>query len=241
MTKSKIKMNPLYMEDSYLKEFKTKVKSVKDGKFIVLEQTAFYPNGGGQLHDTGILKKGEEEFKVIFVGKFSGEISHEVDHEGLQPGDEVTGIIDWDRRYKLMRMHSAAHVMSAVLYKETGALITGNQLNLDQTRIDFNLENFDREKLIETVNKANEVIKQNLPITVKFMPRKEVEADPSLQKLHKGLPQGIQTFRIVEIQSFDIQADGGTHVKNTSEIGELEFLKAENKGAQRRRVYFTLK
>ncbi len=234
-------MQALYMEDSYLKEFTTKVKSVKDGKFIVLEQTAFYPNGGGQPFDTGILKKGDEEFKVVFVGKFSGEISHEVDREGLQPGDEVTGIIDWDRRYKLMRMHSAAHVMSAVLYKETGALITGNQLDLEKTRIDFNLESFDREKLIEYVQKSNEIIKKNLPINVKFMPRAEAEKDPALQKLAKGLPEGVQTIRIIEIESFDQQADGGTHVKNTSEIGELEFLKAENKGAQRRRVYFKLK
>ena len=234
-------MKALYMGDSYLKEFKSKVKSVKDKKFIVLEQTAFYPNAGGQLHDTGIIKKGNQEFKVIFVRKFDNEISHEVDQEGLSEGDEVIGIIDWNRRYKMMRMHSAAHVMSAVLYQETGALITGNQLGLEQTRIDFNLENFDREKLIQTVEKANQVIKKSLPITIRFMPREQVEADPSLQKLHKGLPQGITTFRLIEIENFDIQADGGTHVKNTSEIGELIFLKAENKGAQRRRVYFKLK
>lgn len=234
-------MKALYMEDSYLKEFKSKVKSVKDGKFIILEQTCFYPNSGGQLHDTGIIKKDNQEFKVVFVKKFDGEISHEVDQEGLQPGDEVHGTIDWDRRYKMMRSHTAAHIMSAVLYQETGALITGNQLGLDQTRIDFNLENFDREKLVETVGQANQIIKKALPVTIKFMPREQVEADPSLQKLHKGLPEGLKTFRIVEIKNFDIQADGGTHVKNTSEVGELEFIKAENKGAQRRRVYFKLK
>ncbi|MCK4589337.1 MAG: alanyl-tRNA editing protein [Nanoarchaeota archaeon] len=234
-------MQPLYMQDSYLREFTSKVKSVKDNKFIVLEQTAFYPNSGGQPNDTGIIKKDNQEFKVIFVGKFDSQISHEVDQEGLKEGDEVTGIIDWDRRYKLMRMHSAAHVMSAVLYQETGALITGNQLDTEKSRIDFNLENFDREKLQEFIQKANEVIKQNLNINVKFMPRQEVEKDPSLQKLAKGLPPGIETFRIIEIENFDIQADGGTHVKNTQEIGEIEFLKAENKGAQRRRVYFKLK
>ncbi|MFC1800846.1 alanyl-tRNA editing protein AlaXM [Nanoarchaeota archaeon] len=234
-------MKALYMEDSYLKEFASKVKSVKDGKFVILDDTAFYPNGGGQLFDTGVLVRNGEEFKVVFVGKFDGSISHEVDHEGLAEGDEVVGRIDWERRYKLMRSHSASHVLSAVLYKEAGALITGNQIGLDKTRIDFNLENFDREKLIEYIAKANEIIKKNLPINVKFMPRVEAEKDPSLQKLAKGLPPGIEEIRIIEIEDYDRQADGGTHVKSTEEIGELEFLKAENKGAQRRRVYFKLK
>ena len=234
-------MKALYMEDSYLKEFKSKVKSVKDGKFVVLEETAFYPNAGGQPFDTGVIKKGDEEFKVVFVGKFGGEISHEVDHEGLSEGDEVSGTIDWERRHRLMRMHTAAHVLSAILYKEAGALITGGQLDLEKSRTDFNLENFDREKMIEYVAKANEIVKQDLPIHVKFMPRAEAEKDPSLQKLAKGLPPGVETIRIVEIEGFDQQADGGTHVKSTKEIGEIIFLKADNKGAQRRRVYFTLK
>ena len=184
---------------------------------------------------------GKENFKVVSVKKADGEISHEVDKVGLQTGDEVTGKIDWPRRYKMMRSHTAAHILSAVLYQEAGVLITGNQLDIDYCKIDFNLENFDREKLIGCINKANEVIKRNLPINIKFMPRAEVEAKPEMQKLAKGLPAGIDTFRLIEIESFDIQADGGTHVKNTSEVGELEFVKAENKGAQRRRVYFKLK
>ena len=212
-------MQALYMEDSYLKEFKSKVKSVKDGKFVVLEETAFYPRGGGQPNDTGVLIKGDEEFKVVFVGKFDGQISHEVDKEGLKEGDEVTGIIDWDRRYKLMRMHTAAHVLSAVLYKETGALITGNQLDLEQTRIDFNLENFDREKIDEYVNKGNELIDKDLPVTVSYMSRKEALQKPEIAKLAKGLPPVVQTIRIVSIGDFDEQADGGTHVKSLKEVG----------------------
>ena len=217
-------MKALYMEDSYLKEFKTKVKSVKDGKFVVLEETAFYPNAGGQPYDTGILKTQDKEYKVIFVGKFGGEISHQVEPEGLKEGDEVTGIIDWERRHRLMRMHSAAHVLSAILYKEAGALITGGQLDIEKSRTDFNLENFDREKMIEYIGKANEIIQKDLPIHVKFMPRAEAEKDPSLQKLAKGLPEGIDTIRIVEIENFDQQADGGTHVKSTKEIGKIVYL-----------------
>lgn len=233
----------LYLDDCYLKEFEAEVISVKDGKYVVLNQTAFYPNSGGQLHDTGIFIRlsDSKEFKVVFAGKFSGEISHEVSEEGLQQEDKIKGTIDWNRRYKLMRMHTAAHIVSGVFHKEAGALITGNQLDLDKTRIDFSLENFDREKINEYFTKANELVNKDLPIKIYTMPREEAEKDEAMFKLAKELPSSIKDIRVVEIVGFDRQADGGTHVKSLKEVGEIEFIKAENKGKANRRVYFALK
>ncbi|MFQ5647830.1 MAG: alanyl-tRNA editing protein AlaXM [Candidatus Aenigmatarchaeota archaeon] len=235
-------MEALYLADSYLKEFEATVKQVNDGKFIVLNQTAFYPSSGGQPHDTGVMVRESDgkEFKVVFTGKFSGQISHEVDQEGLQPEDKVNCRLDWDRRYKLMRMHTAAHIISAILYKEAGALITGNQLDLDKSRIDFSLEHFDREKLIEYIQKSNEYVQRDLEVRISQMPREEVEQDPELVKLAKGLPPGIKVLRIVEIVGLDKQPDGGTHVKSLKEVGTIKFLKAENKGKNNRRMYYTL-
>jgi misacylated tRNA(Ala) deacylase len=231
----------LYMEDSYLKECEATVEKVTDDKFIILDQTIFYPNSGGQPNDTGKIIKDGEEFIVDSVKKFGPDISHEIDHPGLKDGDKVKCVIDWDRRYKLMRNHTAAHIISAVIHKEAGALITGNQLNIDQSRIDFSLENFDKDKLIEYIQKSNEIINQDIPINIITMQRSEVEQDPSLIKLAKGLPPGIKEIRLVDIEGVDKQPDGGTHVKSTKEVGEMVFVKAKNQGKSNRRVYFSLK
>ena len=143
----------LYLEDSYLKECDSTVISVKDRKFVVLNQTMFYPKGGGQPWDTGIIMKGNEKYNVVYVRKFSGEISHEVDKKGLKRGDKVHFILNWVRRYKLMRSHTAAHVFASLLCSETGALITGNQIGEDKVRFDFSLEKFDRELLKKFISK----------------------------------------------------------------------------------------
>jgi len=236
-------MEALYMEDSYLKEFEAKVLSVSDGKFVVLDRTAFYPNTGGQPYDAGIIirKSDNSEFKVIYVGKFSGNISHEFEgEETLKEGDEVICKIDWDRRYKLMRMHTAAHILSAVFHNETGAKITGNQLDLDKSRIDFSLDNFDREEIQKYFEKTNSAIEKDYPIRIYTISREDFEKDPSLLKLAKGLSEDIKEIRIVDIEGLDKQADGGTHVKSTKEVGTVKFIKAENKGKNNRRVYFTL-
>ncbi|MCD4666227.1 alanyl-tRNA editing protein [archaeon] len=228
-----------YLKDSYKKEFETKVKKVKD-KFVVLENTIFYPNSGGQPHDEGKIIRDSDEFKVVYVGKFDGEISHEVDKEGLKEGDEVKLVLDWERRYKLMRSHTAAHLVSAIFHNEAGAKITGNQLNLDKTRIDFSLDEFDKEKIIEYIEKCNEYIEKDLKVTDSYMSREEVEKNPDLVKLAKGLPEGIKELRMLEIEGLDKQPDGGTHVKSLKEIGKIVFVKADNKGAKNRRVYFSL-
>ena len=140
-----------------------------------------------------------------------------------------------------MRMHTATHVLSSVFIKEAGALITGNQLDLEKTRIDFSLEDFDRDKISDYVKKANELSATNAEIKVSFMPREEVEQKPELARLAKGLPEGVKTLRIVNIEGIDIQADGGTHVKNTSEVGTIEVLDCKNKGKNNRRIYLTIK
>ncbi len=230
----------LYLKDCYMKEWEAEVKEVNEGKFVVLDQTAFYPKSGGQPNDTGVMVKDGKEFKVVFVGKFSGQISHEVDQEGLNVGDRVKCRIDWERRYKLMRHHTAAHIISAVMYKEAGALITGNQLDLEKSRIDFSLESFDREKLEEYIRKSNGIVQKDIPIKIYTISREEAEKDPSLVKLAKGLPPGIREIRIVEIEDFDRQPDGGTHVRSTKEVGEIRFADAINKGKNNRRLYFTL-
>lgn len=229
----------LYLEDSYLKEFEATVSKV-DNKFIVLDKTLFYPLGGGQLNDEGRLICNDEEYKVVFVKKLGEDISHEVDKEGLKQGDKVKGVIDWDRRYTLMRYHTAAHIISAIFHKEANALITGGQLNLDKARTDFSLENFDREKINEYFENANAIIEKDLPIKAYYINKEEAEKDSSLFKLAKALPGTIKKIRIVEIVGFDKQADAGTHVKSLKEVGKIEFLKAENKGKNNRRVYFKL-
>ncbi len=264
----------LYLIDSYLQEFDAEVVSVADApqgnnnnnnKFVVLNQTCFYPNSGGQLNDVGTLTRISDGkvFNVVFTAKTHSEdpndvkISHEVNNPAndseseqciLNVGDKVHGKIDWQRRNALQRYHTASHVLSTVINNETGALITGNQLETDKAKIDFSLKDFDREKMAEYVKKANEIIDKNLAVKTYFLPREEAMKIPGIVKLAAALPPAVDELRIVQIgqydssgnRPFDIQADGGTHVKMLSEIGHLELIKLDNKGAERRRIYFKL-
>ena len=230
----------LFLNDSYLKESLATVISVKDGKYVTLDQTIFYPKGGGQPYDTGKIVRGTEVFNVVYVGKFSGEISHEVDNVGLQPGDKVQCSLNWERRYKLMRSHTAAHVLAALLNKGTGALITGNQLEEDHVRFDFNIEEFDRALLEEYLAKANQLFGTDVPVKWYELPREEAMKIPGVVKMAVAFPPELPTLRIVEIVGVDKQADGGTHVKNLREIGKVELVKTENKGKNNRRIYFKL-
>lgn len=231
----------LYMDDSYLKSWNAKITSVKDGKFIILDQTAFYPKGGGQNWDEGYIIKDDEKFRVVYVGKFSGEISHEVDKSGLKEGDEVSCELEWERRYTYMRYHTASHLLSNILYRRTDAKITGNQIEMDKTRMDFSMIDYSPEKLRVYVDEANEIIEQNLPITVDYMSRQEVLGKPELARLAVGLPENLKEFRIVKIGNIDKQVDGGTHISHLSEIGKIEVIKTVNKGKNNRRMYFILK
>ncbi|MFX1371788.1 MAG: alanyl-tRNA editing protein [Promethearchaeota archaeon] len=228
------------MDDAYLKTWNTKVVGVKDGKYITLEQTAFYPKGGGQPWDEGLIKKNDQQFKVVYVGKFSGEISHEVDKIGLKEGDEVSCEIDWERRYTFMRYHTASHLISSILYKRADAKITGNQIELDKTRMDFSMQDYSPEKLRDFVDEANKIIEQDLLITIDYMSKEEVIGKPELARLAVGLPEKIKEFRIVRIGDIDEQVDGGTHISNLKEIGKIEIIKTVNKGKNNRRMYFIL-
>jgi misacylated tRNA(Ala) deacylase len=230
----------LYLVDSYLKEADANVVSIKDGKYVVLDKTIFYPNGGGQPYDKGKIVRNDEDFGVVYVGKFSGEISHEVDHSGLQAGNKVHLILDWERRYKLMRSHTAAHVVASLLNQGTGALITGNQLDVDHIRFDFNLESFDRQVLESYLQKANRLFGTDVPVKWYELPREEAMKIPGVVKMAGAFPPDLPTLRIVEIIGVDKQADGGTHVKNLREVGQVELLKTENKGKNNRRIYFKL-
>ncbi len=228
----------LFLADSYLKECDAVVVSVTEGKFVVLDETVFYAKGGGQPNDTGKIVKGSETFNVVYVGKFSGEISHEVDHAGLVAGDKVHCVLNWERRYKLMRSHTAAHVFASLLNKGTGALITGNQLEEDHVRFDFSLEAFDKDLLKAYLDKANELFVKDIPVKWYELPREEALKIPGVVKMAGAFPPDIPVLRIVEIEGVDRQADGGTHVRNLREVGKIELLKTENKGKSNRRIYF---
>ena len=230
----------LYLEDSYLRDCDATVVSVTDGKYVVLDQTVFYPKSGGQLWDLGEVSKGEEIYRVVYVGKFSTEISHEVERPGLKQGDHVRCILDWPRRYRLMRSHTAAHVFVSLLCAGTGALITGNELDEDRVRFDFSLEKFDREVLQKYVAEANKLLVRDIPVKSYVLPREEALMIPGVVKMAEAFPPNLPSLRIVEIVGVDKQADGGTHVKNLKEVGQIQLLKAENKGKNNRRIYFTL-
>ncbi|MBW2969989.1 alanyl-tRNA editing protein [Candidatus Woesearchaeota archaeon] len=228
----------LYLKDSYQKECEATVTEANENK-IVLDKTIFYPSSGGQPNDTGTITA-DKEYKVTNVKKEQGKIIHELDSAGLKPGDKVQCKIDWEKRYKLMRNHTAAHILSVAFFNETGALVTGNQLDLEKSRFDFELENFDRETMENCVNKANELIKKEMEIKAYELPREEAMKIPGVIKLACALPPSTAILRIVEIGDIDKQADGGTHVKNTKEVGTIKILGFENKGKGRKRVYFSI-
>jgi misacylated tRNA(Ala) deacylase len=207
---------------------------------VVLNHTIFYPKGGGQPWDTGKIVKDNETFKVVYVGKFSGIISHEVDRTGLKEGDKVHCVLDWERRYKLMRSHTAAHIFASLLCNGTGALVTGNQLEEEKIRFDFSLEKFDPAILREYTDRANDLFRQDIPVKSYELPREQALKIPGVIKMAEAFPPNIPSLRIVEIVGVDKQADGGTHVKNLKEVGQIKVLKTENKGKQNRRVYFAL-
>ncbi len=230
----------LYSRDCNLKEFDATVVAV-NGREIELDRTAFYPNSGGQPDDTGILTVGSQDYIVSLVQKDKGRVIHHVDRLGIREGDEVHGQIDWVRRFIHMRYHTACHVLSGVVLGQSGAEITGNQIDIDRTRIDFSLENFDRAMLPEFEQKVNKVLKENHPVKIKFLSKEEAKKIPNVTKLAMGLPDAITQIRIISVEGFEQEACGGTHVSSTGDVGEIEILGSENKGRNNRRIYFRLR
>jgi len=232
----------LYLDDSYLKESEANITKVTEGKFVVLDKTIFYPQGGGQPSDTGkLVKENEEKVNVIFAKQFGEEISHQIEPENsLKEGKKIKCVLDWEQREKFMRMHTSAHILAGVINKEIGALITGNQLGLEESRMDFNVPEFDRELLKTFEEKSNEIIEKNLEINISYEETQKALQRPELFRLKGVLPKNIPELRIVTIGNFDVHADGGTHVKTTSEIGKIKITNFKNKGAENRRIYWKL-
>ena len=226
----------LFWEDAYLREFDAEVGLV-DGNRVVLDQTAFNPRGGGLVSDTGKLNG----MRVIEATKEGDEVFHILEAPAeLRVGDRVHGEVDWDRRHRIMRMHTAAHILSSVVNGQTGALITGNQISPDESRVDFNLEDFDKAKVAGFVEKVNEAASRGLEVKSFFMKREEALSTPGFVKLAGAMPPDVRELRIVQIGDVDTQADGGVHVKNTKEIGKMVGLRTENKGKANRRLYFSV-
>ncbi|PVU74909.1 alanyl-tRNA editing protein AlaX [Acidianus hospitalis] len=228
----------LYLKDSYIKEFEAKVTKV-NGNEVILDKTAFYPGGGGLENDVGkLIKNNGETLNVKEVKRQGNEIAHIIEGGELREGDNVKGVIDWDRRYKMMRLHTASHVMAAVAYSQFNALITGGHISPEYAKDDFNLEN--KDLIPQIVEKANEILSKGIEVKVYFLPREEALKIPGIVKLAERNPPSIPIWRIVEIPGIDIQADGGPHVKNTSEVGKIRIIKIENRGKNRKRVYYTV-
>jgi len=230
----------LYLYDSYLRKFEAAVTRA-EGSRVVLDQTAFHPLTGGVAHDTGCLTKGNLRFRVVGVeiNRETKEITHILEELAeLKPGDSVRGELDWDRRYRLMRLHTAAHLVATIMYRDYNALITGGQVDIEHAKLDFNLPKTDREIFEAAVNKANMEAGRGVELKVYFLAREEALKVPGVVKLAEKMPPEEKELRIVEIPGIDLQADGGPHVKNINEIGEIRLLKIENKGKNQRRVYF---
>jgi len=229
----------LYLDDSYLRRFKARiVETVRDG--VVLDRTAFHPTGGGLLSDRGAITYAGQIYEVLEVLQEGESIIHRIGGGTPPVGGEVEAWLDWDRRYSMMRLHTGVHVLSAVMMEKTSATITGNSVGPEQARVDFSLESFDRSIMEECVSTANRLLSEGREVRVYYMEREKVLATPGMIKLAAKMPPNLPVLRIVEIAGVDIQADGGPHVRNTSEVGRMRILKLENKGKANRRIYIAV-
>jgi misacylated tRNA(Ala) deacylase len=231
----------LYATEAYLKEVDAVVQEIRDGA-VVLDRTVFYATGGGQPHDTGTLtwttRDGQQHAcRVVEVRKQGPDVLHKIDGDAPPPGTSVHGQIDWDRRYALMRHHTALHSMSGVIYRLHNALVTGGQMYVDRARMDFALEDLSPEKLQAIEDETNRLMGEGHPVHVKVLPREEAFQIPDLIRTNINLlPESIQEVRIIDIEGIDQQADGGTHVANTREVGRVRITKTENKGRINKRL-----
>ncbi len=229
----------LYVRDSYLKEFNATVTAV-DGQAVALDRTAFYPGGGGLPHDTGRLTWVGREGRVVEVKRDGTTIWHVLDGPAPADGTAVHGTIDWDRRYGVMRHHTALHVLVGAVYRLFGALVTGGQIHSDRARMDFSLADLSKERVAAIEAEANRVIAEGHRVLVRFVSREEYERSDLTRLAKNLLPPDITEVRVVEIEGYDAQADGGTHVVSTAEIGRLRVTKTENKGKTNRRLEIAL-
>ncbi len=230
----------LYHTDAYLKEFEAIVTAV-DGNKVALDRTAFYPGGGGQPHDVGTLTVGDQSWNVLKVSKQGVDVWHELDRAAPAIGTQVHGQLDWNRRYQLMRTHTAMHILCGVIFRDYGASVTGGNMEPLKGRMDFEFETMRQEfvKMIE--EKINVEVTHARPTRVKILPREEAFQIPDLIRTKINLlPEGITEVRTVEIVGLDLQADGGTHVANTSEVGHIRIVDYKSKGKINKRIEVAL-
>jgi len=228
---------PLYQQDSYLAETDAIVIESEEN-YIVLDKTIFYPTSGGQLSDKGFI----DNIKITEVKKELGKIKHFLEENPFSKQDKVHLKIDWDLRYKYMRMHSAQHLISAIILDKYGAETCGNQISDETSRLDFTPFNPTEQQLNDITIDFNNLVDKKITINVYITSRAEVLAtvNPSRRKLFSRLPESINEIRVIEIQDLDKCPCGGTHVKNTNEIGHIEIIKTMNKGKDVTRLIFRL-
>jgi misacylated tRNA(Ala) deacylase len=223
----------LYLRDAYATHFAATVTGVRDDA-ISLDATLFYPTGGGQPHDTGMLAG----LQVVEVRKEGADVWHRVDGGPLPSvGDTVDGDVDWDRRHRLMRTHTALHVLCGVIWNEWHVPVTGGNMEPLSARMDFEFDPVPEGFAARIEELVNAELAADRPITVDFLPRDTAVQDEDLIRTKVSLiPTSISEIRVVDIVGLDKQADGGTHVRSTAEVGRLKVLKLENKGKGNKRV-----
>jgi misacylated tRNA(Ala) deacylase len=238
-----MKTDDLYSRDAYLSATEAKVLEVR-GDGVVLDRTVFYARGGGQPGDTGTLLWSGGECRVIDTFKADGEILHAIDPSTAppEPGTDVEARIDWDRRHRMMRTHTALHSLSGIIFTDYGAKVTGGNMGDDgSARMDFELERLTPELGQEVEAKLNARLGEDVQVVVSFLPRAEALADPHLIRTKVSLiPETVDPIRVIDITGIDKQADGGTHVRSTAEVGSVRVVKTESKGKGFRRIRIQL-
>jgi misacylated tRNA(Ala) deacylase len=232
----------LFLTDSYLKEFRPVVRKI-DGREVILDRTAFFPGGGGQPADKGTLGIGPVNAAVVDARREGRRIVHVLDRAIPDTVKELKGALDWERRYAHMRYHTALHVLSGLIWREFDAKVTGGQMRADRARMDFSFPGEWTAEIVSEIERlTNAALAENRPVKVYELPRKEALKNPDLIRTQVNLvPERVETIRIVEIENLDTQADGGTHVANTGEVGEISIMAHKSKGRQNKRVEFALR
>jgi len=230
----------LYQTDSYVKEFDAVVTGV-EGQAVTLDRTAFYPGGGGQPHDMGMLTWEGGSARVTKVKKQGAEVWHTLEGDVPAEGSGVHGALDWARRYRLMRTHTALHVLCGVVWRDYGASVTGGNMEPLKGRMDFEFETMHKELVSEIEARVNAEVAKDHEVRVAILPREEAFQIPDLIRTKINLlPPQIQEVRTVELVGLDLQADGGTHVANTREVGRVRVVDYKSKGAINKRIYIEL-
>ena len=234
----------LYQTDSYLQTFDATVTAVDaPNRAVLLDRTAFYPGGGGQPNDLGTLDTGAGMYPVTRTQKSGDGVLHILGGDAPLPeaGAQVQGQIDWQRRYALMRTHTMMHILCGVIFRDYGALVTGGNMEPLKGRMDFEFETLHKDFVQEVETAVNREVANARPLRVAILPRAEAFQVPDLIRTKINLlPEGITHVRVVEIEGLDLQADGGTHVRNTSEVGHIRVVDYKSKGKINKRIYVEL-